>query len=78
MYHYKHGDRGRNTWQGGQRGGWGEPYYYDAEGFAEALDVITEAGKEVFRRKWGHRDCDLITGAGVSLGDQWRLEKDWD
>lgn len=41
MYHYKHGDRGRNTWQGDQRGGWGEPYHYDAEGFVEALGVLT-------------------------------------
>jgi hypothetical protein len=77
MDYSKQGDRGRNTWQRGQRGGWGEPYYYDAEGFIEALDVITEAGKEVFRRKWGHRDCDLIS-TGLALGDQWRLEKDWD
>lgn len=77
MSHYKHGDRGRNTWQTGQRGGQGEPYHYDAAGLAEALEVITEAGKEVYRRKWGHRDCDLITGAGLKIDDQWQVEKDW-
>lgn len=77
MFWYKHGDRGRNTWQAGQHGGQGEPFYYPAEGLAEGIDVITEAGREVYRRKWGHRDCDLITGAGLERVDQWLVEKDW-
>ncbi|PHH89806.1 hypothetical protein CDD83_5238 [Cordyceps sp. RAO-2017] len=77
MFHYKHGDRGRNTWQLGQHGGQGEPYYYPARGIAEASDVLTEAGREVFRRKWGHRDCDLIDGGGLKYDDQWRVAKDW-
>lgn len=77
MFHYKHGDRGRNTWQEGQRGGAKEPFYYPARGIAEAIDVLTEAGREVFRRKWGHRDCDIITGAGLQIDDQWRVAKDW-
>lgn len=77
MFWYKHGDRGRNTWQAGQHGGQGEPFYYPAEGLAEGIDVITEAGREVYRRKWGHRDCDLITGAGLKVADQWLVEKDW-
>ncbi|PSR82889.1 hypothetical protein BD289DRAFT_461530 [Coniella lustricola] len=77
MFWSKHGERGRNTWQGGQHGGQGEPYHYPAEGFAEAIDVVTEAGREVYRRKWGHRDCDLIAGAGLKIDDQWRVEKDW-
>ncbi|KAI1120701.1 hypothetical protein F5Y10DRAFT_283082 [Nemania abortiva] len=78
MFHYKHGDRGRNTWQSGQHGGQGEPFYYDSAGFSEALDVLTEAGKEVYRRKWGHGDCNLIDGAGLKFGDQWRVLKDWE
>ncbi|KAI9155509.1 hypothetical protein HJFPF1_08093 [Paramyrothecium foliicola] len=77
MFHYKHGDRGRNTWQAGQRGGEDEPFYYPSRGIAEAIDVLTEAGREVFRRKWGHRDCDLITGAGLQVKDQWKVAKDW-
>ncbi|KAK3346527.1 hypothetical protein B0T25DRAFT_461677 [Lasiosphaeria hispida] len=77
MFHYKHGDRGRNTWQTGQHGGQGEPFYYDAAGLAEGIDVMTETGREVYRRKWGHRDCGLIQGAGLAFGDQWRVEKDW-
>lgn len=77
MFWYKHGDRGRNTWQQGQHGGQGEPYHYPADGLAEGIEVLTEAGREVYRRKWGHRDCDLLEGAGLTLGDQWRVEKDW-
>ncbi|KAI1134311.1 hypothetical protein F5Y05DRAFT_417365 [Hypoxylon sp. FL0543] len=78
MFHYKHGDRGRNTWQSGQRGGQGEPFYYDSAGFSEALEVLTEAGKEVFRRKWGHGNCDLIVGGGLKFEDQWKVLKDWE
>ncbi|KAI1471793.1 uncharacterized protein F4812DRAFT_449682 [Daldinia caldariorum] len=78
MRNYKNGDRGRNTWQSGQRGGQGEPFYYDSGGFTEALDVLTEAGKEVFRRKWGHLDCDLIVGGGLKFEDQWQVLRDWE
>ncbi|KAI1371762.1 hypothetical protein F4677DRAFT_285674 [Hypoxylon crocopeplum] len=78
MFHYKHSGRGRNTWQSGQHGGQGEPFYYDSAGFSEALDVLTEAGKEVFRRKWGHGNCDLIAGGGLKFEDQWRVLKDWE
>ncbi|KAK0714021.1 hypothetical protein B0T26DRAFT_649541 [Lasiosphaeria miniovina] len=78
MYMYKHGERGRNTWQSGQRGGHGEPFYYDAAGLADAIELLTETGREVFRRKWGHRDCDLASGAKLKFDDQWRVEKDWE
>jgi hypothetical protein len=74
---HKHGDRERNTWQLGQHGGQGEPFHYAAAGLAEALDLVTETGREVFRRKWGHRDCDLITGAGLKFEDAWMVERDW-
>lgn len=73
MFHYKHGDRGRNTWQSGQHGGHGEPFYYDSTGFTEAIDILTQAGRDVFRRKWGYSECDLITGGGLSYEDQWRV-----
>lgn len=78
MFHHKHGNRGRNTWQSGQHGGGDEPFYYDSAGFSEGIDVLTEAGKEVYRRKWGHRDCDLIDGAGLKIQNQWKVLKDWD
>ena len=77
MVGYKHGDRGRNTWQAGQRGGKGEPFYYPSRGIAEAIDVLTEAGREVYRRKWGHRDCDLLSGTRLRPEDQWLVAKDW-
>lgn len=77
MFHYKHSGRGRNTWQSGQHGGQGEPFYYDSAGFSEALEVLTEAGKEVFRRKWGHLNCDLIGGGGLKFEDQWQVLPDW-
>ncbi|KAI1812702.1 hypothetical protein GGS20DRAFT_578114 [Poronia punctata] len=75
MFHYKHGDRGRNTWQASQHGGQGEPFYYDADGFTEAINVLTDAGREIFRRKWGYPDCDLVSGAGVGFDDQWRVKE---
>lgn len=78
MFHYKHGNRGRNTWQLGQHGGQGEPFYYDANGIAEAIELTTENGKEIYRRKWGHRDCNLRKGGGLEFDDQWRVEKDWE
>ncbi|WQF76507.1 Putative nucleotide-diphospho-sugar transferase [Colletotrichum destructivum] len=78
MYNYKHADRDRNTWQLGQRGGDPrEPYAYDALGFQEGIDVITEAGREIFRRKWGHRDCDFAA-AGLRPSEAWKVEKDWE
>ncbi|KAL1838055.1 hypothetical protein VTJ49DRAFT_3103 [Mycothermus thermophilus] len=77
MYHHKHGNRGRNTWQLGQQGGQGEPFYYPQQGLAEALELITETGREIFRRKWGHRDCELIKDGHRVYDDAWRLEKDF-
>ncbi|KAF6811547.1 hypothetical protein CSOJ01_05680 [Colletotrichum sojae] len=78
MYQHKHGARERNTWQLGQRGGDpSEPYHYDALGFQTGIDVITEAGREVFRRKWGHRNCDF-GAAGLKPSDAWKVERDWE
>lgn len=78
MFHYKHGGRGRNTWQTAQRGGEGEPFYYDAAGLARGIDIITEAGKEVYHQKWGHHGCDLVSGGGLQFADQWKVEHDWE
>lgn len=77
-YKYRDGDKQRNRWQISQRGGLGEPFYYDALGFGQAFAILTEAGKEVYRQKWGHRDCDLADGTALRLEDQWRVEKDWE
>lgn len=77
MFSHKH-TRDRNMWQVGQQGGQGEPFYYNARGMAEGIDVLTEAGREVYRRKWGHRDCDLLGATDLKMEDQWMVEKDWE
>lgn len=68
--------RGRNTWQGRQTGGIGEPFYRDSAGFEKAIGMTIEHGRAVFREKWGHRDCDIVK-IGLEAGDAWRMEHDW-
>ncbi|KAI1277493.1 hypothetical protein F5Y07DRAFT_363132 [Xylaria sp. FL0933] len=77
-YKYRSDNFARNSWQGSQHGGVGEPYHYNADGFATSFWILTEAGREVFRQKWGHRDCDLVKETALQLEDQWRVEKDWE
>ncbi|KAF2151618.1 hypothetical protein K461DRAFT_279100 [Myriangium duriaei CBS 260.36] len=68
---------GRNTWQGQQRGGHGEPFYRDPRGFEDAMRMTHDFGRSVFAEKWGHRDCDL-EAAGLALDDQWKVTRDWE
>jgi len=68
---------GRNYWQGRARGGEGEPFYRDAEGFSIALDLSTRSGQDLMAEKWGHRGCDL-RAQGLRTEDAWRVEHDWD
>jgi hypothetical protein len=77
-YKYRSENAARNSWQASQHGGVGEPYYYNPDGFAKSFWILAEAGREVFRQKWGHRDCDLVEETALQLDDQWRVEKDWD
>ncbi|KAK2008426.1 hypothetical protein LZ32DRAFT_496754, partial [Colletotrichum eremochloae] len=72
-YKYRDSDHARNSWQKSQRGGAGEPYYYDPEGFAEAFEVLVAAGRKVFELKWGRGGCDIAEGYGLKIGDQWRV-----
>ncbi|KAI8954143.1 hypothetical protein F4801DRAFT_596217 [Xylaria longipes] len=78
QYKYRSDNTARNSWQGSQHGGVGEPYYYNADGFGKSFWILAEAGREVFRQKWGHRECDLVQETALQLDDQWRVEKDWD
>ncbi|KAL3422995.1 hypothetical protein PVAG01_04742 [Phlyctema vagabunda] len=71
------GKKGRNTWQTRQRGGEGDPYYRDAQGFEDSITMAIEHGRRVYREKWGHRDCDLIN-SGLHADDAWRVLHDWD
>ncbi|KAK0382945.1 hypothetical protein NLU13_8861 [Sarocladium strictum] len=78
MQKFKRESKNRQNWLGGQRGGKDEPFYYHSRGIQQGIDVLTAAGKEVFAEKWGHRGCDLVSGAGLKLEDQWRVARDWE
>ena len=68
---------GRNTWQARQRGGQGEPFYRDPEGFEKGIWMWMDFGRDVFTEKWGRGPCDLRQ-AGLEEDDAWRLVKDWE
>ena len=76
MAEEKRNDPYRNSWQLKQKGGQGEPYYYDADGWEKALQMTIDAGMKINEEKWGHRGCDL-GATGLKEGDQWRVEHDW-
>ena len=71
------GNEGRNTWQSRQQGGQGEPFYRDAEGFTQGIQMTIDLGKKVFEEKWGRGRCD-IRDAGLGEGDAWRLLGGWE
>lgn len=71
------GARHRNSWQSRQEGGQGEPFYRDSAGFEKGIELTIEHGRNVFREKWGHRDCDIVA-VGYTAGDAWRVEHDWE
>lgn len=68
---------GRNTWQARQRGGQGEPFYRDPEGFEKGIWMWMVFGRDVFTEKWGRGPCDLRQ-AGLEEDDAWRVVKDWE
>ncbi len=74
---YVDGNAWRNTWQVKQRGGQGEPFYRDADGFEAGVKMWIDTGRSVFAEKWGHRGCD-VANVGIKGEDAWRLERDWD
>ena len=63
----------RNRWQGAQMGGQGEPWYRDADGFAEALELHVQAGIKVYGAKWHARGCGL-RGSGLKAEDEWLVD----
>lgn len=76
MQNSKHAASTRNKWQSRQTGGQGDPFYRDSAGFEQAILLTIEHGRNVFREKWGHRDCDIVA-VGLRPEDAWRVEKDW-
>lgn len=78
LQHAKHDNTaGRNTWQASQKGGQGEPFYRDSDGFEKAMAMWMGFGETVFHEKWGRGELNLRT-AGLKLEDQWRMIKDWE
>jgi hypothetical protein len=75
MAEAKRQDPYRNSWQLKQRGGQGEPFYYDADGWEQALQMTIATGGKIMEEKWGHEGCDLRE-VGLGEGDQWRVEHD--
>ncbi|MCJ1391084.1 hypothetical protein MMC18_003946 [Xylographa bjoerkii] len=63
---------GRNTWQATQQGGQGEPFYYDVEGFSQAIEMANQNGQRVFEQKWDGGGCAL-RGRGLKATDAWRV-----
>ncbi|KAK4248940.1 hypothetical protein C7999DRAFT_13150 [Corynascus novoguineensis] len=74
---YAEGNAKRNTWQVKQKGGQGEPFYRNPDGFETGVSMLIDLGRSVFAEKWGHRGCD-VARMGVTGEDAWRLERDWD
>ena len=74
----KNDDQGKRlSWQGTQKGGQGEPFYRDPDGFTQGVQMWMDFGRGVFHEKWGRGDCD-IRAAGLKYDDQWRVVKDWE
>ena len=71
---FKDADQGvhRNSWQGQQKGGQGEMWTYDAEGFERAWWMSSRAGEKVYREKWGRGDCELWKKGGWSTSEAWQ------
>ena len=59
------------------RGGQGEPFYRDPEGFEKGIWMWMNFGRDVFTEKWGRGPCDLRE-AGLVEGDAWKVVKDWE
>ena len=68
---------GRNTWQARQKGGQGEPFYRDSDGFEKGIQMTMDLGRKVFEEKWGRGACDL-RAAGMKESDAWRVVKNWE
>ncbi|KAK6530669.1 hypothetical protein TWF281_007508 [Arthrobotrys megalospora] len=65
----------RNTWQYELRGGKGEPWTYDPDGFQTAWWGMADAGRAVFSKKWGTLACKPST-AGKGLSRIWNEAED--
>ncbi|KAI4119356.1 MAG: hypothetical protein LQ345_000735 [Seirophora villosa] len=69
--------RGRNTWQSAQQGGYGEPFYRDSAGFEQGISMTMNFGRDIFEAKWGRGPCN-IREAGLGEDDAWRVVPGWE
>ncbi|EPS39442.1 hypothetical protein H072_6784 [Dactylellina haptotyla CBS 200.50] len=60
----------RNTWQGEQVAGKGEPWTYDPQAFSRAWWHMTDAGRALYKKKWGTLECQP-TLLGKTLENIW-------
>ena len=58
----------RNKWQGVGKGGKGETWTYDPEGFQRMWWEMAEFGRKLYEEKWGSEECRLEEH-GVKLSD---------
>ncbi|KAJ6257381.1 hypothetical protein Dda_8270 [Drechslerella dactyloides] len=63
----------RNTWQTALTGKKGQPWTYDAEGFDKGWWYATDAGRQIYKKKWGTDSC-WPSSEGKELKDLWREE----
>lgn len=63
----------RNQWQSSDKGGRGEPWTYDPQGFQQMWWDTADIGRELYKKKWGTSECRLDEH-GVTLSDEWRGE----
>lgn len=68
---------GRNTWQASQKGGQGEPFYRDSDGFEKGVWMWMDFGRKVFEEKWGRGPCN-IREVGLKEEDQWHVVPGWE
>lgn len=68
-------DETRNTWQGKQRGGHDEPFYYQEGGREISRQKLISLGRWMFKAKWGSDKCRpgsrRSEDAWVSVGRWW-------
>ena len=63
----------RNTWQNAKKGGRGEQWTYDPEGFQKMWWYTADMGRALYEKKWGQPDCGLEE-KGVLQSDWWKSE----
>jgi hypothetical protein len=67
----------RNSWQGVQSGGKGEPFYREPHAFQDNMERVVQCGIQSYEDKWGIHGCDL-GGSGLVTEDAWLVNHEWE